>query len=112
MKCVCAFIRPLKLDDVKKALKALDVPGITISEVRGSGHQKGYTETWRGDEISIDLLPKIKVETFVPDEKVEEVVKAIIQAARTGEIGDGKIIVTPIEEAMAIRTGLRGEEAI
>lgn len=112
MKCVSAFIRPLKLDEVKKALKALGLPGMTVYEVRGAGHQKGYTETWRGDEITIDLLPKVKIEVFVSDELVQTVVQTIIKAAKTGEIGDGKIIVTPIEEAIAIRTELQGAEAL
>ena len=112
MKKIEAVIKPFKLDDVKDALHDVGVSGITVTEVKGFGRQKGHTELYRGAEYVIDFLPKVKVEVVVEDVIVENVIEAITQAARTGRIGDGKIFVLPIEEAVRIRTGDRGADAI
>ena len=112
MKKIEAIIKPFKLDDVKDALHEVGVSGITVAEVKGFGRQKGHTELYRGAEYVIDFLPKVKVEVVVEDTLVENVIEAISQAARTGRIGDGKIFVIPIDEAVRIRTGDRGADAI
>ena len=112
MKKIEAIIKPFKLDDVKDALHEIGVSGITVSEVKGFGRQKGHTELYRGAEYVIDFLPKVKVEVVVEDVIVENVIEAITQAARTGRIGDGKIFVLPIDDAIRIRTGDRGADAI
>ena len=112
MKKIEAVIKPFKLDDVKDALHDVGVSGITVTEVKGFGRQKGHTELYRGAEYVIDFLPKVKIEVVVEDVLVENVIEAITQAARTGRIGDGKIFVVPIEEAVRIRTGDRGTDAI
>ena len=105
MKMVTAVIKPFKLDDVREALSEMGVQGITVTEVKGFGRQKGHTELYRGAEYVIDFLPKIKLEIAVTDDLVERVVEAITQAARTGKIGDGKIFVAPLEQVIRIRTG-------
>jgi nitrogen regulatory protein P-II 1 len=112
VKKIEAVIKPFKLDDVKDALHDVGVSGITVTEVKGFGRQKGHTELYRGAEYVIDFLPKVKVEVVVEDVLVENVIEAITQAARTGRIGDGKIFVLPIDEAVRIRTGDRGADAI
>jgi nitrogen regulatory protein PII len=112
VKKIEAVIKPFKLDDVKDALHEVGVSGITVTEVKGFGRQKGHTELYRGAEYVIDFLPKVKVEVVVEDVLVENVIQAITQAARTGRIGDGKIFVLPIDEAVRIRTGDRGADAI
>ena len=112
MKKIEAVIKPFKLDDVKDALHEVGVSGITVTEVKGFGRQKGHTELYRGAEYVIDFLPKVKVEVVVEDLLVENVIEAITSVARTGRIGDGKIFVIPIEEAVRIRTGDRGTDAI
>jgi nitrogen regulatory protein P-II 1 len=112
MKKVEAVIKPFKLDDVKEALTELGIVGMTVTEVRGFGRQKGHTELYRGSEYTIDFLPKIKVEVVVPDSLVEKVVSTIVASAKTGSIGDGKVFVLPIGDSLRIRTGERGEDAI
>ena len=112
MKKIEAIIKPFKLDDVKEALTEIGVIGMTVMEVRGFGRQKGHTELYRGSEYTIDFLPKVKVELVVADGLVSKVVETIIAAAKTGSIGDGKVFVLPVEEAVRIRTGERGEDAI
>ncbi len=112
MQKVEAIIKPFKLDEVKDALNLIGIQGITVSEVKGFGRQKGHTELYRGAEYVVDFLPKIKVEVVVPDDLLSKTIEAIQTAANTGRIGDGKIFVTPITEAIRIRTGERGEEAI
>jgi nitrogen regulatory protein P-II 1 len=112
MKKVEAIIKPFKLDDVKEALTQLGVFGMTVTEVRGFGRQKGHTELYRGSEYTIDFLPKVKIEVVVPNDLVDKVVSAIASAAKTGSIGDGKVFVLPIGEAVRIRTGEKGESAI
>ena len=112
MKLVTAIIKPFKLDEVREALSAIGVSGITVTEVKGFGRQKGHTELYRGAEYVVDFLPKVKIEIVMDDALVERAVEAIQQAAHTGRIGDGKIFVTPIEEAVRIRTGERGSDAI
>ena len=112
MRKIEAIIKPFKLDEVKESLNAIGVQGITVSEVKGFGRQKGHTELYRGAEYVVDFLPKIKVEVVVGDDMVEKVTDAIQSAANTGRIGDGKIFVLPVGEAVRIRTGERGEEAI
>ena len=112
MKLIKAIIKPFKLDDVREALSEIGVQGITVSEVKGFGRQKGHTELYRGAEYVVDFLPKVKVETAVADDKVEEVIEAIRGAANTGKIGDGKIFVMPLEQAIRIRTGESGDEAL
>jgi nitrogen regulatory protein P-II 1 len=107
-----AIVQPFKLDDVKDALIAIGVDGMTLSEVRGHGRQKGHTETYRGQEYNVDLLPKVKVEVVVQDGRMEEVLKTLTTAARTGKIGDGKIFVYDVAQAIRIRNGDQGESAI
>jgi nitrogen regulatory protein P-II 1 len=112
MKKVEAIIKPFKLDDVKEKLTGLGVKGMTVTEVRGFGRQKGHTEIYRGAEYVVDFLPKIKIEVVVADNQISEVVDAIRGAANTGKIGDGKIFVFPIDECVRIRTGESGEQAL
>ena len=112
MKKIEAIIQPFKLDEVKEALKAIGVDGMTITEVRGHGRQKGHREAYRGQEYKVDLLPKVKVEVVVPLSRSEEVIQALTRAAQTGKIGDGKIFVSDISEAIRIRNGERGETAL
>ena len=112
MKKVEAIIKPFKLDEVKEALNEVGIQGITVSEVKGFGRQKGHTELYRGAEYVVDFIPKIKMEIIVNDEIVGKVVETIEQAAKTGRIGDGKIFVTAVEDVVRIRTGERGEDAI
>ncbi len=112
MQLVTAIIKPFKLDDVRDALSEVGVNGITVTEVKGFGRQKGHTELYRGAEYIVDFLPKIKVETAVTDDLVERVVEAIVQAASTGKIGDGKVFVSKLEEVVRIRTGETGAQAI
>ncbi len=112
MKKVEAIIKPFKLDEVKEALNEVGIQGITVSEVKGFGRQKGHTELYRGAEYVVDFIPKIKMEIIVNDEIVSKVVETIQQAAKTGRIGDGKIFVTSVEDVIRIRTGERGEDAI
>jgi nitrogen regulatory protein P-II 1 len=112
MKKVEAVIKPFKLDEVKDKLNEIGIKGITVSEVKGFGRQKGHTELYRGAEYVVDFLPKIKLEIVVADNQLDEVVNAIIKSAQTGRIGDGKIFVTHLEDTIRIRTGERGEDAI
>ena len=112
MKLITAIIKPFKSDDIREALSDLGVSGMTLTEVKGFGRQKGHTELYRGAEYVVDFLPKIKLEIILPDSQVEDVVNSIIKAAQTGRIGDGKIFITNLEETVRIRTGERGEEAI
>jgi len=112
MKLIKAIIKPFKLDDVREALSEIGVQGITVSEVKGFGRQKGHTELYRGAEYRIDFLPKINIETVVNDDNVESVIDAIREAANTGKIGDGKIFVLPVEQAVRIRTGESGDDAL
>ena len=112
MKKIEAIIKPYKLDEVKDALTAMGVIGMTVSEVRGFGRQKGHTELYRGSEYTIDFLPKIRVELVVPDGLADKVVDTITSAARTGSIGDGKVFIQPVETAVRIRTGERDEAAL
>lgn len=112
MKKVEAVIKPFKLDEVKDALNAIGVQGITVSEVKGFGRQKGHTELYRGAEYVVDFLPKVKLEIIAADNLVAKIIETIETAAKTGRIGDGKIFVTPVEEVIRIRTGERGETAI
>lgn len=112
MKMVAAIIKHSKLDEVQKALSGIDVHGITMTEVKGFGRQKGYTEVYRGVQYEVRFLPKVKIELAVEDERVEQVLDVIQSAARTGEIGDGKIFITELAEAIRIRTGERGKGAL
>ena len=112
MKKVEAIIKPFKLEDVKAALAALGVEGMTVSEVKGFGRQKGHTEIYRGSEYTVDFLPKIKLEIVLGDGLVESAVQAIVKAARTGKIGDGKVFVSPVEDAVRIRTEEKGAHAV
>ena len=112
MKKIEAIIKPFKLDEVSESLSDIGVQGITVTEVKGFGRQKGHTELYRGAEYVVDFLPKIKIEVIVADETVEQAVEAIIKAARTGKIGDGKIFVMPVEQVVRIRTGETNEAAI
>ena len=112
MKKIEAIVKPFKLEDVKEALKEVGVQGLTVTEVKGFGRQKGHTELYRGAEYVIDFLPKIKLEIVVAEEMVVKVVDAISESAKTGKIGDGKIFILPMEEVIRIRTGERGEDAI
>ncbi len=112
MKKIEAIIKPFKLDEVKEALNDIGIQGITVSEVKGFGRQKGHTELYRGAEYVVDFLPKIKLEIIVPDSLVAQVVETVEKSARTGRIGDGKIFVTNVEEVVRIRTGERGSDAI
>ncbi|ABK99294.1 P-II family nitrogen regulator [Pelobacter propionicus] len=112
MKKIDAIIKPFKLDEVKEALNEIGIQGITVSEVKGFGRQKGHTELYRGAEYVVDFIPKIKLEIIVSDDMLPKVVEAIEKAAKTGRIGDGKIFVTPVEAVVRIRTGETGEEAL
>ena len=112
MKKIEAIIKPFKLEEVKDALGDIGIEGMTVSEVKGFGRQKGHTEIYRGSEYTVDFLPKIKIETVLPDNQVKTAVDAIIKAAKTGKIGDGKVFVSNIEEAIRIRTDERGETAV
>jgi nitrogen regulatory protein P-II 1 len=112
LKKVEAIIKPFKLDEVKDALNEIGIQGITVSEIKGFGRQKGHTELYRGAEYVVDFIPKIKMEIIASDDIVSKVVETIEQAAKTGRIGDGKIFVTPVEEVVRIRTGERGEDAL
>jgi nitrogen regulatory protein PII len=112
MKLIMAIIRPHRLQDVKEALSEIGVAGLTVTDVRGAGRQKGQVERYRGSEYSIDLLAKIRIEVAVADDQCEEVVQTIRKGAYTGEIGDGKIFIIPIEDSMRIRTGERGEDSL
>jgi nitrogen regulatory protein P-II 1 len=112
MKKIEAIIKPFKLEEVKDALHDVGIEGMTVSEVKGFGRQKGHTEIYRGSEYTVDFLPKIKVELVIPDDKVSEATAAIVKAAKTGKIGDGKIFVSPVEEAIRIRTEEKGEAAV
>ena len=112
MKMITAIIKPFKLDDVREALAEVGVQGITVTEVKGFGRQKGHTELYRGAEYVVDFLPKVKVEIAVEDGRVEQVIEAIVGAARTGKIGDGKIFVTDLEHAVRIRTGESDAQAL
>lgn len=109
MECV---IRPTKIDDVKEALSAIGIAGMTVTDVRGYGRQRGRTEKYRGNTYIVNLLPKVKLEFVVPDDRADEVVEIVLEAARTGEIGDGKVFVSSVEEAVRIRTGERGDAAV
>ena len=112
MRLITAIVKPFKLDDVKQALKDAGIGGVTVSEVQGFGRQRGHTEVYRGAEYTIDFVPKVRVELLVDDADVERVLEAVIAAARTGKIGDGKVWVTAVEQVVRIRTGERGAEAI
>ena len=112
MKKIEAIIKPFKLDDVKEALTGIGVVGMTVTEVRGFGRQKGHTELYRGSEYTVDFLPKVKIEVVVPNNLVDKVVSTIASSAKTGSIGDGKVFVLPVGESVRIRTGERGEAAI
>ena len=112
MKLVTAIIKPFKLDDVRESLSEIGVQGITVTEVKGFGRQKGHTELYRGAEYVVDFLPKVKIEIVVGDEVVDMAIESIIKAAHTGKIGDGKIFVMPVEQVVRIRTGETGEAAL
>ncbi len=112
MKLITAIIKPFKLDEVRESLSELGVAGVTVTEVKGFGRQKGHTELYRGAEYVVDFLPKVKVEIALADDMVESGVESILLAAKTGKIGDGKVFVTPLEDATRIRTGESGEEAV
>ena len=112
MKLITSIIRPHCLQDVKEALAEIGIAGLTVTDVRGAGRQKGQVERYRGSEYSIDLLAKCKIEVAVGDEQCEEAIQAVREAARTGEIGDGKIFILPLEDSMRIRTGERGEDSL
>src|SRR5579883_2175062 len=112
MKRVEAIIQPHKLEEVKEALHGIGIEGITITDVRGHGRQKGHTETYRGNEYKVDLLPKVRLDMVVPDSRARQVVETIAAAAKSGKIGDGKIFVSPVEEAVRIRSGEQGESVL
>jgi nitrogen regulatory protein PII len=112
MKLIIAIIKPFKLEEVKEALSAAGIEGMTVTEVKGFGRQKGHTEIYRGSEYTVDFLPKVKVEIAVADEVAGKAIEAISKAAKTGKIGDGKIFVMPLEEVIRIRTGEHGESAV
>lgn len=112
MKKIEAIIKPFKLEEVKDALSDLGILGMTVCEVKGFGRQKGHTEIYRGSEYTVDFLPKIKIETVLPDALAEQAVEAIIKAAKTGKIGDGKVFVMPVQEAFRIRTGEQDDQAL
>lgn len=112
MKKIEAYIKPFKLDEVKESLMEIDVGGMSVTEVKGFGRQKGHTELYRGSEYQVDFLPKIKLEVVIKDSDLDRVVDAIVSAAKTGQIGDGKIFVSSVEEAVRIRTGESGEEVL
>ena len=112
MKMVTAIVKPFKLDEVREALSAIGVQGITVTEVKGFGRQKGHTELYRGAEYVVDFLPKVKIEAAIDDALIDRVIEAIENAARTGKIGDGKIFVSPLEQVVRIRTGETGKDAL
>jgi len=112
MKKVEAIVKPFKLEDIKEALSEIGIQGMTVTEVKGFGRQKGHTEIYRGSEYTVDFLPKVKLEIVVDDEQVEGVIDKIVSTANTGKIGDGKVFVSPIEEAVRIRTGEKGPDAV
>lgn len=112
MKLITAIVKPFKLDDVREALSEIGVQGITVTEVKGFGRQKGHTELYRGAEYVVDFLPKVKIEVAVAEGVVEQTIEAITKAANTGKIGDGKVFVSPLEQVIRIRTGETGEDAI
>jgi nitrogen regulatory protein PII len=112
MKRIDAIIKPHKLDEVKERLSSIGVQGLTVTEVKGFGRQKGHTELYRGAEYTIDFLPKVQLTILVPEDRVASIVEAIVETARTGKIGDGKIFVTPLDDVVRIRTGERGSDAI
>ena len=112
MKKIEAIIKPFKLQDVKDALNGLGIQGMTVTEVKGFGRQKGHTEIYRGSEYTVDFLPKVKIETVIPDGQVTQAIEAIIKAAKTGKIGDGKVFVSHIEDAIRIRTEEHGDNAV
>ncbi|MCF8053030.1 MAG: P-II family nitrogen regulator [Desulfobacterales bacterium] len=112
MKKIEAVIKPFKLDDVKEALNEIGIQGMTITEVKGYGRQKGHKEIYRGAEYVVDFIPKVKIEIVVDAERADQVVEAILESAKTGKIGDGKIFVLPVEEAIRVRTGEKGKDAI
>ena len=112
MKKIEAIIKPFKLDEVKEALNKVGVEGMTVSEVKGFGRQKGHTELYRGAEYTVDFLPKVKIEILVDDARAPQIVDALVEAARTGRIGDGKIFISPVDDALRIRTGERGSGAV
>ena len=112
MKKIEAIVKPFKLEDVKEALREIGIEGMTVSEVKGFGRQKGHTEIYRGSEYTVDFLPKIKLEIVAADEQLERAVETIVSSAKTGKIGDGKVFVSNIEEAVRIRTDERGEQAV
>ncbi len=112
MKLVSAVIKPFKLDDVREALSDIGIQGVTVTEVKGFGRQKGHTELYRGAEYVVDFLPKVKIEVAIEDDKVDQVIEAISKTANTGKIGDGKIFVMPLEQVIRIRTGESGADAL
>ncbi len=112
MKKIETVIQPFKLDDVREALKAIGIDGMTIYDVRGHGRQKGHKEVYRGQEYEVDLLPKVKIESVVPDDRVEETIKAIVESARTGKIGDGKVFISDVSEAIRIRNSDKDTAAL
>jgi nitrogen regulatory protein P-II 1 len=112
MKKIEAIIKPFKLDEVKDALNSIGVKGMTVTEVKGYGRQKGHTEIYRGAEYVVDFIPKIKLEVIIPDEQVDQVIDTILKVAKTGKIGDGKIFVLPVERVVRVRTGETGSEAV
>ena len=112
MKNITAMIKPFKLDDVREALSEIGIQGMTVTEVKGFGRQKGHTEVYRGAEYAVDFLPKIQIDIVLNDDAIERALEAIIEAARTGKVGDGKIFVTPIEQVIRIRTGETGDIAV
>ena len=112
MKLIIAVIKPFKLEDVKEALAAIHVEGMTVTEVKGFGRQKGHTEVYRGSEYSVDFLPKVKIELVLPDATVGKAVETIVKAAHTGKIGDGKVFIMPVEQVIRVRTGETGDQAI
>ena len=112
MKKIEAIVKPFKLDEVREALSEIGVTGLTVTEVKGFGRQRGHTELYRGAEYVVDFLPKVRIEVILPDDMIERAIEAIIRAARTGKIGDGKIFVTAVEQVVRIRTGESGEQAV
>ena len=112
MKKIEAIVKPFKLQEVKDALSELGIQGMTVIEVKGFGRQKGHTEIYRGSEYTIDFMPKVKIEMVLPDAQIESAVEAILKAAKTGKIGDGKVFVSPVSDAFRIRTGERGDDAV
>ncbi|HEX2027825.1 MAG TPA: P-II family nitrogen regulator [Nitriliruptorales bacterium] len=112
MKLVTAIVKPHKLEEVREALQDLGIQGMTLTEVRGHGRQKGHTEVYRGAEYTVDFVPKTRLDILLTDDRVDEVVDTIVKVARTGQVGDGKIFVTPVEQVVRIRTGEQGEDAL